>query len=134
MLPVDDVVVTAEVLAAREAEPVRWVQELDGRVDADAYRSDVTTLPSKRTRHSTSTEFGTAAAWTRDQLARLGYRTVLEPVTLPDGSATANVVAERDGRGTAQRRLVLATVHLDSVNSAGGPATPAPGADDNASG
>ena len=126
-LPVDDVVVTAAGRAARRAEPLRWVQELVGRVDADAYRSDLTTLASQPTRHSTSPEFATAAAWARDQLARLGYRTVLEPVTLPDGSATANVVAERDGRGTAPRRLVLATAHLDSVNSAGGPAAPAPG-------
>src|SRR2546427_6215549 len=44
------------------------------------------------------------------------------------------LVADRQGRASGVRELVLVTAHLDSINIAGGPSANAPGADDNASG
>lgn len=134
-LPVDGVVyqTLARDVAARRA-PLPWVQDLVGRVERAAFSADLTALASHPTRHSTSTGFASAAAWARDRLAALGYRTAEMPVPLPGGGTTSNIIAERDGTGPAPRQAVLVTAHLDSVNTAGGPAAPAPGADDNASG
>ena len=44
------------------------------------------------------------------------------------------MIASKRGTGSATRGLILVVAHLDSVNSSGGPAAPAPGADDNGSG
>src|ERR687890_2721265 len=51
-----------------------------------------------------------------------------------DGSPSWNVIAEREGHAPGGRGVVLVTAHLDSININGGPAAPAPGADDNGSG
>lgn len=134
-LPVDAIVyeTRARDVAARRA-PLPWVQDLVARVGLAGFSADLTALAAHPTRHSTSAAFATAAAWSRDRLATLGYRTSAMPVALPGGGSTSNVIAERDGTGAAPRQVVLVTAHLDSVNTAGGPAAPAPGADDNASG
>ena len=46
-----------------------------------------------------------------------------------------NVIAERPGTGGRSRAAsCVVTAHLDSINTRGGPAAPAPGADDNGTG
>src|SRR6185503_16958225 len=85
------------------------------------------------TRHSTSAGHVAAATFTRDQLDGMSYTTHLQEVALGT-EKTRNVIADRPGSGLAPRRLVIVTAHLDSINLAGGPAAPAPGADDNGSG
>ena len=54
------------------------------------------------------------------------------PISVGSGTSF-NVVADKPGFGV-NRRLVLVTAHLDSVNTAGGITAAAPGADDNGSG
>ena len=111
--------------------------DLDAVVDLlshDTFRSTVRALVASPTRHSLSTEFRTAAQWAAAVLTGFGYAVRLDPVTLPGGE-TLNVVADATGTGPDdERRLIHVVAHLDSVNTAGGVAAPAPGADDNASG
>jgi hypothetical protein len=101
-----------------------------------SYEHDVDRLASLRTRHSGSAEFLDALAWAKEQLADLGFATMVQDVPFP-GGRTRNLVAERPGSGSG-RQVALVTGHLDSVNlapnNAGGAPAPAPGADDNASG
>jgi len=89
-------------------------------------------LTAFRTRHSLSTEFSAAADWMKSEFEALGYTVSKTPISVGSGSSF-NVVAERAGEGP-NRKLVIATAHLDSVNLAGGSAAAAPGADDNGSG
>ena len=63
----------------------------------------------------------------------MGYVTRLQELQVGAGT-TRNVIADRPGSGPAPHRVVIVTAHLDSINLAGGPSAPAPGADDNASG
>lgn len=101
-------------------------------VSRDAFAADLRTLAGFRTRHSTSTEFRTALDRAESVLRELGFTTRTQTVALHGGS-TQNLIAERPGRG-GDRRAVLVTAHLDSVNVRDGAAAPAPGADDNGSG
>lgn len=119
-------------LAARRA-PLGWVQRCVDALSRARFEIDVRTLAAFPTRHSTSAEFIAAAQWARDQLSASGYRTRTQTVSVPGGSSL-NVIAERQGSGSASRDLVLVTAHLDSVNITGGATAPAPGADDNGSG
>lgn len=131
-LPRNEDVFTVQEAAKRGA-PVSWVQALvDGFSWAD-FEADLNHLISYPTRHSTSSHYASAAAWVRDRLAALGYAARLEPITV-GAAASQNVVAEKAGRTSGSRELVLVVAHLDSVNQSGGPSAPAPGADDNASG
>lgn len=120
----------AGTTASREAEA------FVGAVSSEAYAATLEALVATRTRHSSSSEFAVAALWAKAMLTGLGYVVRLDPVALPAGG-TVNVVAEKKSSATGSEddpRLVLAVAHLDSVNIAGGPGAPAPGADDNASG
>lgn len=117
--------------AARAAVPA--VRGPADRVDPARIEASLTKLVSFGTRHSTSRGFADAAAWARGQLDELGYRTRVQDVTV-NGGRSANVIADKAGAATRGRRVVLVTAHLDSINLRGGPAAPAPGADDNASG
>ncbi|MGY1732949.1 M28 family metallopeptidase [Geodermatophilus sp. SYSU D01045] len=133
-LPVDAAVVARPAAPAARRAPLPWVADLVQRVHPGALGADIRTLAALPTRHSTSPGLAEATRWARARLDALGYRTAVVPVPLPGGSDTVSLVADRDGTGPAPRRAVLATAHLDSVNTRGGPAAPAPGADDNASG
>ncbi|WP_218822240.1 M28 family metallopeptidase [Geodermatophilus pulveris] len=133
-LPVDAAVVTPPAVPAARSAPLPWVSDLVQRVQPAALAADIRTLSALPTRHSTSPHLAEAVRWVRARLDALGYRSAVVPVPLPGGGGTVSVLAERDGTGPAPRRAVLATAHLDSVNTRGGPAAPAPGADDNASG
>jgi hypothetical protein len=112
--------------------PVPWVQELVDRVETASFRADLEALVGFGTRLSTRAEYLEAATFARGELAKIGYEARLEPIAVPGGSSW-NVIADRPGSGGA-RQVVLVTAHLDSVNLPGGPAAPAPGADDDGSG
>lgn len=68
-----------------------------------------------------------AAGYLETRLASWGYRVHRQPVPLPDGGASANVVALPPGLDPAAERYLLVGAHYDTV-----PASP--GANDNASG
>jgi Zn-dependent M28 family amino/carboxypeptidase len=130
-LPVDSIIVDLPAISARTVVP--WVQSLVSAVSQATFSSYLTSLAAFPTRHSLSSHFTTAATWARDQLRSIGYQAELRPITVGAGSSL-NVVADRQGRASGVRDLVLVTAHLDSINIAGGPSANAPGADDNASG
>ena len=122
----------AATAAPRTAE--RTTTEMADQVSADSYRATLTELTAHHTRNSFTESYRTAARQAADRLAALGYATRLEPVTV-GSRATLNVVADKAGMAPElDRGLVYVVGHLDSVNQAGGPTAPAPGADDNASG
>lgn len=109
------------------------VKELVDRVDAEALRATVEHLASFPTRYSTSAAFAVAASWAQERLAAFGYVTRVDSVRV-GGDTTQNVVADKSGDEAEPRRLIIVVAHLDSVNTIDGPTSPAPGADDNASG
>ena len=129
-LPVDSAVFE-EVQAG--GERVAWVADLVGRVTEANLLATVTALSALPTRHSLSPHFGEAARWARDQLLALGCTVALPAISVGGGSS-CNVVADLRGHGAGERKVVLVTAHLDSINIAGGSSAVAPGADDNASG
>jgi Zn-dependent M28 family amino/carboxypeptidase len=80
-----------------------------------------------------STGFRQAADHVAGTLADWGFAVSRPSITVGSGSSS-NVVADLPGTGEGPRGVVLVTAHLDSINLAGGPSAPAPGADDNGSG
>ncbi len=68
-----------------------------------------------------------AAAYLEKELSSLGYQVHLQPVPLPDGGASANVVAFPPGLDPSRDRYLLIGGHYDTVPGS-------PGANDNASG
>jgi Zn-dependent M28 family amino/carboxypeptidase len=129
------VTVDAAVARARRlgpAEPDPAVLALLDTLSRDAFLADVATLAAHPTRRSGSAGFDEATRWAGDQLGGAGYAVSTQAVPR-GGDRCRNVLADRPGGGAAPRGVVLVTAHLDSVNLAG-PAEPAPGADDNASG
>ncbi|WP_347265657.1 M28 family metallopeptidase [Paracoccus sp. (in: a-proteobacteria)] len=119
----------------REAPGSRAAPEVAAVVAAVSqadFLATLTRLTAIRSRLSTGPGYAEAAEWMRAQLTALGLATRLEPIEV-NGAPSHNVIAHRPGTAAARRHL-LVTAHLDSVNHAEGPAAPAPGADDNASG
>jgi Zn-dependent M28 family amino/carboxypeptidase len=131
--PIEDGMVAFDVGRAAARAPVAWIQALADRVSAASFRADLTRLVEFRTRFSTGAEYTRASIWARQQLAALGYSARRRRIAVGSRSSW-NVIADRRGAGLGTRGLVLVTAHLDSINLSGGPAAPAPGADDNGSG
>jgi Peptidase family M28 len=132
-LPADTIVFRTVTPAARA--PEAHVQDLVEQASKNRYERHLTHLATLPTRHSLRPGFLEAAAWSRGQLEHLGYATAQTDITVgPALQRSHNVVADRTGNGPNPRGLVLVTAHLDSINLAGGPLAPAPGADDNGSG
>lgn len=129
----NEVVFEVRDRGSARAAPVAWIQELVDKVSTSTLEADLAYLVSFPTRHSTSTDYADVAAWARDQLEAMGYETLLQDIVV-DGRPSLNVVADREGHADGARGVVLVTAHLDSINIRGGPAAPAPGADDNGSG
>ena len=105
------------------------------RLDAlsrEAFLADLATLAAYPTRRSYSDGFDEAARWAGAQLKRSGFAVHTQDVPR-GGPRCRNVIGDRPGAAPEPRDVVLVTAHLDSINLAG-PAEPAPGADDNASG
>jgi len=129
-LPTGTVVVDRPAPPAARADP--GTDALVAQLSETSYAADVAWLAGLPTRHSLSTHFGTAVGWAQSRLAALGFGTARPAITVGPGHSD-NLVGDRPGSG-ANRGLVIVTAHLDSINLAGGPSAPAPGADDNASG
>jgi Peptidase family M28 len=132
-LPLNASVFEASVRGVAAREPVPVVHALVNRVTEESCRARVEKLASFRTRHSFSADYRAAAEWAQGVLVDLGF-TVWQETVVVGSKTTLNVIAERSGHGVEGRRTVMATAHLDSVNLEGSPNSPAPGADDNASG
>jgi hypothetical protein len=134
-LPDRQVVFTSSPSGQGRAAAVPWVQTLVDGISRAPYEADLVHLASYPTRHSASESYREAAAWAGHQLEDMGYEVRTQAITV-EGHASLNVIADRPGRRSGSRDVVLATAHLDSVNheAGGGPDVPAPGADDNASG
>ena len=131
-LPSDTVVFDQRLARRRPAAtPADAVGVPADELSRAAFEEDLGTLARLRTRHSTSAGFLGALEWATGRLADLGYATHVQTVAMRGGT-TRNLVADSPGDGV-DRKLVLVTAHLDSVNAAG-TAAAAPGADDNASG
>jgi Zn-dependent M28 family amino/carboxypeptidase len=128
------VAVDAAVVQARRAAPVDpdpAVLALLDTLSRDAFLADLATLAAHPTRRSESAGFDAAATWAADRLERAGYAVTTQAVPR-GGGRCRNVIGDRPG-ATPSAGVVLVTAHLDSINL-DGPAEPAPGADDNASG
>ncbi|MET0966099.1 MAG: M28 family peptidase [Nakamurella sp.] len=131
--PLDTVVFEQQAVPARRAAELPWVRDLVDRVSATEFRADLEKLVAFGTRHSTSPGFLAAIEEARDRLTAQGYTPSLTSIQV--GNKTSrNLIADRVGSGPEPRPVVLVTAHLDSINIKGGPAAPAPGADDNGSG
>ena len=96
------------------------------------FAETLTRLVGFSTRHSLTSEFSAAADWIKSKLEDLGFAVSKHTISVGNGTSF-NVVADKQGSGT-NRRLVIVTAHLDSVNTIGGVTAVAPGADDNGSG
>jgi FMN phosphatase YigB (HAD superfamily) len=118
---------------ARRAAAPAWVIECLDRLSGETFAAELGALIAFPTRLSTSPGFGSAADLACDRLTALGYQVSTEPVSV-DGGSSRNVIAEKPGTGAEPRSLVVVTAHLDSINTRGGAAARAPGADDNGSG
>lgn len=129
----NEVVFEVRDRGTERAAPVAWIQDLVDKVSPLTLEADLSHLVSFPTRHSTSDHYAGVAAWAQDQLEAMGYVTRLQDIMV-DGSPSWNVIADREGSAAGERGVVLVTAHLDSININGGPAAPAPGADDNGSG
>ncbi|HEX6255807.1 MAG TPA: M28 family metallopeptidase [Euzebyales bacterium] len=130
---VPDTVVLARRPATRRS-PTPWVIPLVNAASEASFTTALEHLAGLPTRHSTSQHFDDAAEWASQRLRDVGYDVRRDPVTLPDGTRSSNVLMDQPGVGPEPRDLVVVTAHLDSVNTLGGPSADAPGADDNASG
>lgn len=127
------VVFDVEDRAAQRKAGTAWIQNLVNSVAQSNYETALKKLVSYTTRYSTSLEYADAAQWAKGQLETMDYSTRIESVVVP-GGVSFNVIADKIGKGTGKRNLVLIVAHLDSINESGGPTARAPGADDNGSG
>ena len=129
-LPEDMAAVTTVTPTRRAVDPV--IAQLVSQVSIPMLTARLTQIVGFRTRHSLSAEFSAAADAMQAELEALGFSVAKTAISV--GAATSfNLVADRTG-ASANRRLVIATAHLDSINIAGGFSANAPGADDNGSG
>jgi Zn-dependent M28 family amino/carboxypeptidase len=132
--PLEENQVVFDVRAAPAARPaVPSVQDLVNKATRGSFEANVQQLVSFGTRHSNSDGYVKATTFARDKLDAMNYQTRLQTVAL-NNKPTHNVIADKSGHGGETREVVIVTAHLDSINLQGGPAAPAPGADDNGSG
>jgi len=130
-VPVDQIVF--DIITPKAIRITPWIQSLVSAVSQTTYTSYITSVVGRPTRHSLTSYYTDAATYAENELKLLGYQTQLQSITVGSGSSY-NVVADRQGLASGSRNLVLITAHLDSINGQGGQNSPAPGADDNASG
>lgn len=131
-LPEDGaVVVSRPAAAARALDPL--TADLLAALSPEDFLRTLTSLATSSTRHSLSAGFRQAADSLAATLTGRGFAVTRPAISVGSGSSS-NVVAELPGSGAGARSVVVLTAHLDSVNLAGGPSAPAPGADDNGSG
>jgi ABC-type taurine transport system substrate-binding protein len=130
--PLPENTIAFETQKRTQRQPIPEIAALVATVSQAQFSDTLTRLTGFHTRHSLTAEFLAAADWVKQELEALGF--VVSKRVISVGTGTSfNVVADRFGSGT-NRRLVIVTAHLDSINTAGGIAAAAPGADDNGSG
>jgi hypothetical protein len=129
----NQVVFDERAAAPRRRAPVAFVAALVESLSRDRVKADLEQLVGFGTRHSTGAGHAAAVQFAKQRLDAAGYATRTQQVTVGAG-ASANVIADKAGAGQGPRKVVLVTAHLDSINLAGGPSAPAPGADDNGTG
>ncbi|MGK7914492.1 MAG: M28 family metallopeptidase [Prochloraceae cyanobacterium] len=132
-LKVNTTVFDVQVRTAERREGKAWIQTLVSSVAKSNYETVLKKLVSYTSRYSTSSQYYDAANWAKGQLEIIGYSTKIESFSVAGGTSF-NVIADKTGKGTGTRNLVLVVAHLDSINTSGGPTANAPGADDNGSG
>ena len=130
--PLAENTIAFETRKRTQRQPVPEIAALVATVSQARLSDTLTRLASFRTRHSMTPEFSAAADWMKSELAKHGFAVSKRAISVGSGTSF-NIIADRPGSG-ANRRLVIVTAHLDSVNTAGGVAADAPGADDNGSG
>ena len=130
--PLPENTVVLETKARIQRQPDPGIAPLVAMVSQPHLIDTLRTLTGFRTRHSLTAELSVAADWCKNALEALGCTVSKRAISVGSGTSF-NVVADKPGSGV-NRRLVVVTAHLDSVNSAGGVAAVAPGADDNGSG
>lgn len=108
------------------------VDDLVSELDQSTFEHSLNQFVSYPTRYSTSNEYRQAAEWARDTLSQFGFETSEMTISV-DGGSSLNIIASKQGT-SPNAGVILVTAHLDSINHADGPLSPAPGADDNASG
>jgi Peptidase family M28 len=132
-LPENQVVFEVHAPALARTARVDEIEYLVSKVTRASLEANLTHLAAFPTRYSTSTHYANAATWAQNQLQALHYTTRWQTVMV-NGSRSRNVIADKKGNAAGRHEVVLITAHLDSINLQGGPAAPAPGADDNGSG
>jgi hypothetical protein len=132
-LPENQVVFDVRDSALVRTARVNEVENLVSKVTRASLEANLTHLAAFPTRYSTSTHYANAATWARNQLQALHYTTRLQTIMV-NGSRSRNIIADKKGDAAGRHEVILITAHLDSINIQGGPAAPAPGADDNGSG
>ena len=130
--PLAENTIAFETRKRTQRPQVPEIAVLVATVSQARFTDTLTRLAGFLTRHSLTTEFSAAADWIKSELEAFGFA-VSKRVISVGASTSFNVVADRPGSGV-NRRLVIVTAHLDSVNTAGGVGATAPGADDNGSG
>lgn len=130
-LPPNQVIL--DVVRPDRQEVVPWIQSLVASISLSTYQSYLTQLTTFSTRHSLSSFFRDATTWATDQLNNFGYSTRQDQINIGTNKSY-NIIADLKGHGNGLRDIVIISAHLDSINTAGGLESKAPGADDNASG
>lgn len=125
------VVVHRPEAVARAIDPV--TAELLAALSQASFEGTLAFLAGLPTRHSLGAGFRAAADHVAELLTDRGYAVSRPAITVGSGSSST-VIGDLAGSGEGSRGVVLVTAHLDSINLAGGPSAPAPGADDNGSG
>ncbi len=130
--PLAENTIAFETRTRTQRQPNPQIAALVATVSQSRLTATLTRLAGFRTRHSLTGEFSAAADWMKAELEALGFTVSKRSISVGTGTSF-NIVADKEGL-SANRRLVIVTAHLDSVNSAGGVTADAPGADDNGSG
>jgi Peptidase family M28 len=122
--------------APREAQapPSRLLAETLARVKPTAIRDSLERLLKFPTRHTRSPQNVEAAAWLRDQFKSLGYEDVAFHQFKLGDLTRSNVVCVKPGSAD-RKKVLIVCAHYDSrTEDLDDAQSPAPGADDNASG
>jgi hypothetical protein len=129
--------------SSARSKSIPWIQSLVDNLERESLQADLEHLVSYHNRYSTGEDFRKAAEWANNQFQTMGgYISRLQDIVV-DNETSYNIIAEKSGTASNDRKCVIVTAHLDSVNHIKDPNDPnderieyrkAPGADDNGSG
>lgn len=109
------------------------IQTIVDKVSKKSLETNLSNLVSWSHRFSTSSFYGEAANWAKEQLENLEYEVKLTEIDV-GAAKSQNIIAQKIGTGEVEKNLILVVAHLDSINIRDIPDGIAPGADDNGSG